>query len=65
MLNHEVTRILNLPDSKDRWNALGCDPVPIAPEAFDRFVAEQIALFTKRAKAANIKANQITGGGSI
>lgn len=56
-LNHEVTRILNLPDSKQRWNALGSEPVPIAPEAFDKFVVEQIALFTRLAKAANIKAD--------
>jgi tripartite-type tricarboxylate transporter receptor subunit TctC len=56
-LNQEVTRILNLPESRERWNALGCDPVPIAPEAFDRYVVEQIALFTKLARAANIKAD--------
>ena len=56
-LNREVTRILNLPDSKQRWNALGSEPVPIAPEAFDKFVVEQIALFTKLARAANIKAD--------
>ena len=56
-LNQEVSRILNLPESKERWNALGADPVPIAPEAFDRYVVEQIALFTKLARAANVKAN--------
>jgi tripartite-type tricarboxylate transporter receptor subunit TctC len=56
-LNEEITRILNLPDSKERWNALGSEPVPIAPEAFDKFIAEQIALFTKLARAANIKAD--------
>ena len=56
-LNQEVTRILNLPDSWERWNALGADPVPIAPEAFDKYVVEQITLFTKLAKAANIKAD--------
>ena len=56
-LNQEVTRILSLPESKERWTTLGADPVPIAPEAFDRFVVEQIALFTKLAKAANIKAD--------
>jgi tripartite-type tricarboxylate transporter receptor subunit TctC len=56
-LNQEVTRILNLAESKERWNALGADPVPIAPEAFDKFVVEQIALFTKLARAANIKAD--------
>lgn len=56
-LNREVTRILNLPESKERWLTLGAEPVPIAPEAFDRFVVEQIALFTKLARAANIKAD--------
>lgn len=56
-LNREVTRILNLPDSKERWNALGAEPVPIAPEAFDKYVLEQIALFTKLARAANVKAD--------
>ena len=33
------------------------EPVPIAPQAFDKFIAEQIALLTKLAKAANIKAD--------
>jgi tripartite-type tricarboxylate transporter receptor subunit TctC len=56
-LNQEVTRILNLSDSKERWNALGSEPVPIAPEAFDKYIVEQIALFTKLARAANIKAD--------
>jgi tripartite-type tricarboxylate transporter receptor subunit TctC len=56
-LNKEVSRILNLPESKERWNAIGAEPVPIAPEAFDKYVIEQIALFTKLAKAANIKAD--------
>jgi tripartite-type tricarboxylate transporter receptor subunit TctC len=56
-LNREVSRILNLPESRERWNALGSEPVPIAPEAFDKFIAQQIDLFTKLARAANIKAN--------
>jgi tripartite-type tricarboxylate transporter receptor subunit TctC len=56
-LNQEVTRILNLPESRQRWNALGAEPVPIAPEAFDKYIVEQIRLFTKLARAANIKAN--------
>lgn len=56
-LNAEVSRVLNLPESKERWNAIGAEPVPIAPEAFDAYVRDQIALFTKLAKAANIKAD--------
>ena len=56
-LNAEVSRVLSLPESKERWNAIGAEPVPISPEAFDAYVREQIALFTKLAKAANIKAD--------
>ncbi len=56
-LNAEITRILNLPDVRERWTALGGEAVPIKPEAFDKYIAEQIALFTKIAKAANIKAD--------
>lgn len=56
-LNQEIGRILNLPDSKERWNAIGAEPVPIAPEAFDKYIVEQIALLTKLARAANIKAD--------
>ena len=52
-----MARILNLPESRERWNALGSEPVPIPPEAFDRYIVEQIALFTKLARAANIKAD--------
>ena len=56
-LNREITRVLNLPESKERWNALGAEPVPIAPQAFDTFIAEQIALLTRLARAAHIKAD--------
>lgn len=56
-LNQEVSRVLNLPESKERWNALGADPVPIAAEAFDKLVSEQIVLFTRLAKTANITAD--------
>jgi tripartite-type tricarboxylate transporter receptor subunit TctC len=55
-LNQEVNRILVLPDVKERWNAMGAEPIPVAPEEFDRYLAEQVALIAKLAKAANIKA---------
>jgi tripartite-type tricarboxylate transporter receptor subunit TctC len=54
-LNADVTRILVLPDVKERWNAMGAEPLPIAPEAFDRYIAGQVALIAKLAKAAGIK----------
>ncbi len=55
-LNLEVNRILVLPDVRERWNAMGAEAIPIAPEAFDRYLAEQVALIARLAKAANIKA---------
>jgi tripartite-type tricarboxylate transporter receptor subunit TctC len=55
-LNQEVTRILVQPDVKERWSAMGAEAIPIAPEAFDRYIAGQIALIAKLAKAANVKA---------
>ena len=56
-LNTEITRILNLPDVRERWSSLGGEAVPISADQFDQYVAEQIALFTKIARAANIKAD--------
>ena len=55
-LNQEVARILVQPDVKERWNAMGAEPIPIAPDAFDRYISEQVALIARLAKAANIKA---------
>jgi tripartite-type tricarboxylate transporter receptor subunit TctC len=54
-LNADVTRILVLPDVKERWRAMGAEPLPIAPEAFDRYIAGQVALIAKLAKAAGVK----------
>jgi len=55
-LNQEIARILVQPDVKERWNAMGAEAIPIAPEAFDRYIAEQVTLIAKLAKAANVKA---------
>ena len=55
-LNAEIRRILVLPDVKERWSAMGAELAPpIALEDFDRYLAEQVALVAKLAKAANIK----------
>jgi len=54
-LHADVTRVLVLPDVQERWNAMGAEPLPIAPEAFDRYIAGQVALIAKLAKAAGIR----------
>lgn len=56
-LHQEITRILNLPDVKQRWAALGAEPAPSMPEQFNKLIAEEIATNTKLARAANIKAD--------
>jgi len=54
-LNKEITGILNQPDVRSRWIAIGADPAPTTAQAFDKFIAEDITTLTKLARAANIK----------
>ena len=54
-LNREVTRILGLPDVKERLLALGAEPTPITPEQFDAHVRSEVAKFRKIIQDANIK----------
>jgi tripartite-type tricarboxylate transporter receptor subunit TctC len=54
-LNAEITRILRLPDTKERWTALGAEPTPSTPAEIDKLVAEEIANNARIARAAGIK----------
>ena len=54
-LNREVVRILGLADVKERLLALGAEPNPMTPEAFDAHVAAEIAKFSKIVREANIR----------
>jgi tripartite-type tricarboxylate transporter receptor subunit TctC len=55
-LNDEIRRILVLSDVRERWTAMGAEVTPpIALGEFDRYLAAQVALVAKLAKAANIK----------
>ena len=56
-LREEVVRILALPDIRERLGTLGVDPSGMSPEDFARRVAEDIARWTKVARAGNIKAD--------
>ena len=56
-LNREITRILALPEMRQRWSALGAESAPMTAEQFDRFIAEQVEIFTKLARSAGIKTN--------
>jgi len=56
-LNREIVHILSEPELKERWNRIGMEPRPMTAEAFDKVVRDDIAIFTKIARDANIRAN--------
>lgn len=56
-LNREITRILNLPDVQQRLTAIGVEAAPTTPAQFDKLLADQVALTTRLARTAGIKAN--------
>lgn len=52
-----ITRVLNQLDVHNRLSGLGAEPAPSTPQAFDKFIADDIATLTRIARAANIRAN--------
>jgi tripartite-type tricarboxylate transporter receptor subunit TctC len=56
-LNREIVRILKEPELKQRWTPIGLEPRPTTPEAFDRLIRDDTAVFTKIARAAGVKAD--------
>lgn len=56
-LNQEITAILKEPDLMKAWAAIGVDAAPTTPTAFDKIIADDVATFTKAARAANISIN--------
>lgn len=56
LLNREVTRILGDAEVRRRWAPIGLEPSPTTPAQFDNIIAEDIATFTRLAKAGNIRA---------
>lgn len=54
-LNAEVTRILALPDIRDKLVSQGMDPFPSAPDQFAALIKSDFAKYQKIIKSANIK----------
>jgi tripartite-type tricarboxylate transporter receptor subunit TctC len=54
-LNRDVVNIIQLPEVKKRWETLGAEAMPMTPEEFDKYVAEQSELVAKLVKTANIQ----------
>lgn len=55
-LNHEIKRVLSEAEVKQRWLPIGLEPRPTTPVEFDRLIASDIELFSKIARAGNIRA---------
>ncbi len=56
-LNREIARILGEAEVRLRWAPIGLEPRPTTPAQFDRLIADDIATFTRLARAGNIKAD--------
>ena len=56
-LNREIVEIMRSEEVRNRWIALGVEPAPMTPQAFDQWVRDDIATSIKLARAANIKAD--------
>ena len=50
-------RVIALPETRERLEALGIDPIGMGGEGFGKLIAADIARFRAVAKAANIKAD--------
>ncbi len=53
-LNREMRRALGHPDVQKQMRALGADPAPTTPAELDKFVADELLVVAKLAKAAGI-----------
>jgi tripartite-type tricarboxylate transporter receptor subunit TctC len=56
-LNREITRVLSDAETRARWSAIGIEPRPTKPAEFDALVRHEIALFSRIARAAQIRAD--------
>ena len=55
-LNQEITRILELPDVRQRLIALGAEPWPTSQTEASRFITSEAAKWSKVIRQAGIKA---------
>ena len=54
-LSKEIVAIMRVPDVREKMLAQGFEPVGDAPEAFSKFIGEEIARWEKVVKSAGIK----------
>ena len=56
-LNRELVRQLKLPETRERYTALGADVLTSTPEEFDAFIRAEITKWAKVIRAAGIQVN--------
>jgi tripartite-type tricarboxylate transporter receptor subunit TctC len=54
-LNDEIDRLLRTPELVERLSGEALEPMPMTPEAFGRYIRDDIARWTKLAKERNIE----------
>ncbi len=54
-LNEEINRLLASPDLSERLSAEALEPMPMTPEAFGRYISDDIARWSKLAKERHIE----------
>jgi tripartite-type tricarboxylate transporter receptor subunit TctC len=55
-LNGEIVRILSDEETRKRFGPIGMTPRPTTPEAFDKLIRDDAAVFARIARDSNIKA---------
>ena len=55
-LNQDIAQVLREPEVRTRWLPIGLTPSPTTPAGFEQIIADDVAIFTKLARAGNIKA---------
>ncbi len=53
-LNREINTALSMPPIRERLQQLGAEPMPMTPEQFGKFFADDVAAMVQLAKDANI-----------
>jgi tripartite-type tricarboxylate transporter receptor subunit TctC len=54
-LSSEIVKVVNAPDVKENWGKQGAVPMGMAPEAFDKFMREDIQKWSKLVKDTGMK----------
>ncbi len=53
-INKDVVRVIELPDVKERFQAIAFEPAPTTPEDYDQLIRSQIQIYTRVAKAVGL-----------